>query len=184
MNLKTFLSSVVLIGLISCDPKADNQTAKDTSEAKLMNLAGQVFFFAPELDTTECVATGACDCCASHCLFLDESNFILISYCDSDEEYFSGTYKIDGNKVFLHYSDKKVVSELKEDMNEEIQDDYVVYSEKAEASNVTFTTFNCRGQMLLKIEDEIDYYGSLDKEVVLDQQLQELKDSGVWEKLK
>jgi len=79
-------------------PKQDS-LAKNPNQS----LAGQLYFFAPEYDSTNYVATGACDCCSANTLFVDDSVFLYIDYCDEGCSYLKGIYRVQNNELSLNF---------------------------------------------------------------------------------
>ena len=180
----------LLIGLFACNTKTNSNRTEDNSAltTTIRSLAGQVYFFAPELDSASCEAIDACDCCASNVLFLDDTNFVTISYCESDEQIFRGTYKIDNYEVYLQYDsievDKEYNWEIQTDTTGTVKTEYFIKRQKIEANKITLTASSCKEQFFFKTGDKEISYGSLDKKVNLDKLIQRLKDQGTWDRLK
>lgn len=189
-TLRNITLLTLLVGLFACNTKTNNNKAEDssTSTTTIKSLSGQVYFFAPELDTTTCEATGACDCCSSNILFLDNTNFITICYCEADEQIFRGTYQIDKDKVLLQYDtlevDKEYNWEMETDTTGTVKTEYFIKIQKTEANKTILTTLTCKGQVCFKTGDKEISFGSLDKKTSIDEHIQRLKDQGIWDKLK
>jgi hypothetical protein len=187
-TLRNIILSTFTIGLVACNTKTNDKRTEDNSVSTIKSLAGQVYFFAPELDTTTCEATGGCDCCSSDILFLDNTSFITISYCESDEQIFRGTYQIDYYKVYLHYDtleiDKEYNWEMETDTTGAVKTEYFIKTQKTESNEIILTALTCKGQIWFKTGDKEISYGSLDKKTSLDKHIQRLKDQGIWDKLK
>lgn len=63
---------------------------------------------APRHLTDSCEFYFACDCCAGHLIFNDDSTFYRLDYCMSDENLTFGTYILNGAYVELSYSGRCV----------------------------------------------------------------------------
>ncbi|MCX7729519.1 MAG: hypothetical protein N2203_08620, partial [Bacteroidia bacterium] len=120
--------------------------------------------------------------------FLDNTNFITICYCVSDEQIFKGTYQIDKDKVLLQYDTVEVDIEYNWEMETDttgtVKTEYFVKTQKTEANKITLTALTCKGQVCFKTGDKEISYGSLDKKTAIDKHIQRLKDLGIWDKLK
>lgn len=186
-TLRNIILSTFFIGLFACNTKNNNNSTKYTSITTIKSLIGQVYFFAPELDTTICEATGACDCCSSNVLFLDKTNFVTISYCESDQQIFRGTYRLENDKVYLNYDtlevDREYNWEMETDTTGTVKTEYFIKTQKAEANKIILTALICKGQVCFKTGDKEISYGSLDRKTSLDKHIQRLKDQGIWDKL-
>jgi len=180
-----------IIGLYSCNTKSHQMTSEENSVSIIKNLAGQVYFFAPEFDSTTCEVSAACDCCTEDILFLNNSNFIHISYCLSEEQVFKGTYKIDNDKVYLKYDSLNIHIEynwihieynqdMKIDTIESAEKEYIINLQKTNFDNIILTAFTCNGQVFFKTDYD---YGLLNKENSIDTYIQRLKDLDIWDKL-
>ena len=73
-----------------------------------LHLRGQWYRFGPQMDTSECKALAPCDCCVTDIVFVDERRFVAIFLCLQDDTYAHGSYRIDGDRVYLSYEGKKV----------------------------------------------------------------------------
>ncbi len=172
--------------LIACKPFIDKTTSEIKSEVNL-ELAGQADLFAPDLDTTNCTATGECDCCSSHILFVDDSNFIAIFYCVADEQIHKGTYNIDAKKVYLKYDTIEVSKnynwDFETDTTGKVSTQYFIKRQKINRHQTTLTAYNCKNQIYFKANDLETAYGFLDRKETTATLIKKLKNEGVYEKL-
>ena len=67
------------------------------------SLAGKLYFFAPEFDSTNLVATGACDCCSANAVFLDDTCVVYVGYCDDGSTYSKGKYQLSEEGLVLNF---------------------------------------------------------------------------------
>ena len=189
-KLRNILLSTLLITFFACNSRTNSNKTHDNSASTttVKSLAGQVYFFAPEFDTTACEANGACDCCSSNTLFLDNTKFITICYCESNEQIFKGSYQIDNDKVHLQYDtlevDKEYNWEIEAETAGTVKTEYFIKTQKTEANKITLTALTCKGQVCFKTGDKEISYGSLDKKTAMDKHIERLKDQGIWNKLK
>ncbi|MDI9858065.1 hypothetical protein [Flectobacillus roseus] len=188
ITLRNLLLSIFFIGLIACNTKTSNLKTEVKKVTLIKNLAGKVYFFAPDLDTTTCEAFGACDCCTSNILFLNNKDFVTISYCVTDQQIAKGTYHIDNDKVYLQYDSLKVDieynMETETDTTGKVEPEYFIRTQKREANKVVLTALTCKGQVNFKAGDKEISYGSLDKKTPIEDHIQQLKSLGIWYKLK
>jgi len=190
MVIKVAMFAFVFITFFSCNTreKKVNLVINPKKEVVINNLAGKVYFFAPKLDTLQCKSYGECDCCASTILFLDNTNFLTIYHCESDEEIVKGTYQIKSDKVYLEYDTLKVVKEYnwekEADTTGTVKEEYFIKTLNSESSKSILKYLMCKEQVCLQTEDEEKLYGTLNTETTLQEELQKLKDLGIWDKLK
>lgn len=95
---------ITMLGLYSCninsnDNKNLTQNSDSTQTKPIGKVVGQIYFFAPELDSATVKATGGCDCCSSNLLFLNDSVFVAVDYCIGNDTYYKGTYKVHNNSI-------------------------------------------------------------------------------------
>lgn len=113
LNILTAL--LVVLGFIACNSnETSNTTATNTKQNKseLTTMSGLHYWFAPELDSAKVQATGACDCCASSYLFLNDSEFVAADWCVGEDWYSKGTYHIQDGIISFYYDSLQVSSEL------------------------------------------------------------------------
>lgn len=107
------LCCALLFLLAACRQPSQNSSAtvsKTDSIAPIppLHLSGQSYRFGPSIDSTNCKINAPCDCCVSDIAFADDNKFVAVFYCLFDDTYAHGTYRIDGDKVYLDYAPKKV----------------------------------------------------------------------------
>jgi hypothetical protein len=151
-------------------------------------LAGQVYLFAPELDTTTCTVSGACDCCLSNVLFLNDTEFIVVNYCGADDYVSQGTYRADGSTVYLHYDslsvDKVYNWEAETSTAGTTPPEYSISTKKTETRTVALIAMACADEPVYRIDGEEVYYGVADRDNPLNLHIGRLRESGVLEKLR
>lgn len=98
--MKIPLTAIALL-LISACSQQPKQAANIDTLALGQGLRGQVFLYGPELDTTNGKVIAACDCCAGHYVFVNDSEVVQLDYCDASVCYRKGKYQIVGANVEL-----------------------------------------------------------------------------------
>lgn len=129
-----------------------------------LHMAGQSYTFGPQMDTTNCKVIAACDCCETQVLFPNDHEFVAIFLCLQDNTYAHGTYRIEGDKVYLSFEGKKV-----DDITDFVMHgdtlakhgDTTLTTERYETADMphsidTLTAFMCRGVVGFK-SPNIDY---------------------------
>jgi hypothetical protein len=106
-----FIALILMLG--ACrqpSPNGNAALSKTDSIAPVppLHVAGQSYRFGPSIDTSTCKVQAPCDCCVTDIAFPDDKHFVAIFYCLEDNTYAHGTYRIDGDKVYLDYYPKKV----------------------------------------------------------------------------
>ncbi|UMY64369.1 MULTISPECIES: hypothetical protein [unclassified Flavobacterium] len=177
------------IALFSCqDRTADHSvhTIADTKPAKL-DVAGQVYFYAPELDKKTCEAYGECDCCSGNILFLDERTFLTIDICESDVSYYKGTYKIVDGNLLLSYAGVRVEKnynwERETDTTGTVTTEYLIETSKTDPRTQTLTRIACEKNTCFKTNDTEAFFASPDKKQKIADLVRQIEEDGIWEKL-
>lgn len=197
--LKLIISFFIILFLISCNSsvdktyKADSLTKnndpiiKDTvnKQANRQSLAGKIFLFAPELDSKTCTVTGACDCCSSNILFLSDSSFLMIDYCEANYSYSKGIYYMDNSSLRLRL-DKLSVNkdynwEKETDTTGSVTAEYFYKVENLKPTSIIYQRQDCNGSIIFKNKSE---FGAIDKERTFNFELKAIKDEGIWTKIK
>jgi len=172
--------------LFSCKPFNDKEKPGNKSPLNL-ELAGQAYLFAPDLDTTNCTVSGECDCCSSNILFVDDSNFIAIFYCVADEQIQKGTYNIKDDKVYLQYDSIEVNKnynwDFETDTTGKVSTQYFIKKQKINPHQTTLTAYTCENQIYFKVNDIETAFGILDKKESAATLIKKLRNDGVYEKL-
>jgi len=183
------LFSLLVVGLFSCNEGTADKSAQASTETEytMLNIAGQVFFYAPELDTTTCEAFGQCDCCSGNFLFLNDNNFVTINVCEADNWYCKGKYKIANGNLILTYDSLMVW----ENYNWENETDTTatkdippsITTSKTKTWTLMLTRFECGKNIYFKTEDKHMTFITLDKKQKLSDLIKPLQDRGIWGKL-
>lgn len=173
-----FLISAVYFSSCSHQPSVSQ---KSDSAQSPVSMAGKLYFFAPEFDSTKLEAMGDCDCCAANTLFLNDSSFLEIEYCDEGSTYVMGKYQMDDHSLNLMY-DSVIVSghfpggEISENAKS-VRDVYHVSIEKSETRTYQKQQYKGVNLFLDKV------IGAPDKAGKFSDLLKAIHDEGVWEKL-
>jgi hypothetical protein len=187
LNIIFFLVGMVFF---CCNEPNTNEAkqAKPEKTEPILNLSGQVYFYAPELDTNTCEAYGQCDCCTGNFLFIDESNFIIIDVCESDNWYYKGKYKIANGCVILNYDSLMVKRNYnwknETDTNSNAIEEYSIKISKTNLKSTVLTPIICKKNICFKTDDKQTAFVTLDKTQKLSEWIKQLKEEGIWEKLK
>ncbi|MBX3163602.1 MAG: hypothetical protein KF900_03920 [Bacteroidetes bacterium] len=196
--MKQLAVILLAIGLFSCN---SNEDIRENKEAKIQDsvieyfkddifqfsLAGNIYTYAPKLDST-CQAYGECDCCSGNYLFINETDFIIIDYCEADYIYSKGTYELKGDKVFLHYSGivigKNYNWEKETDTTNTVKPDYFINENTTEPTTRILTRIACANNICFNTGMEEMPYAALDKKQKLEDLVSQLRSDGIWKKLR
>lgn len=157
------------------------------SKKENISLAGKAYSFAPELDTSNCTVTGACDCCTSDLWFRDKRNFILIDYCMADETVLTGSYEMRNDSVFLKYQmavnrtsnwEEAAASNV-----DSFKETYTIQVEKFEPEVLGLSVFYCKDNFCMQSGGDGLGYGVPHKSMSAAQVRKKLEDEGLWQKL-
>lgn len=182
------LTVILVLGTVlnACKPHSDNAISEGKQGLNL-ELSGQAYLFAPDLDTANCTVKGECDCCSSHILFVNDSNFIAIFYCVADEQIQKGTYNIKEDKIYLQYDtievNKNYNWDFETDTSGEAISEYIITMQKINPRQTTLNAFPCKNHIYFKIKDIETAFGTLDKNETAATLIKKLKNEGVYEKL-
>jgi hypothetical protein len=173
------------LSLNSCNSH-DTHPPKTDSLATNPNrtLAGQMYFFAPEYDSTHFVATGQCDCCSANAIFLDDSVCLYIDYCDEGCSYIRGIYHLQNGQLDIRF-DSLTVDEI---YNGTITGDStgstppeVNYSTSATLNNkLTYKKQVYKGRILFTAPKE---FGAVDTTESPIEKMKEIQTKGIWDRL-
>lgn len=189
---RLFITFVFSAGLISCD-RTETKTSDDVVQAEFVSivptisLARQLYFYAPELDTVTCEATGACDCCSGQILFLNDSEFVSIDYCESDADYCKGKYHLANNNLVLT-TDSICISrrynwEKETDTSGNVLFDYFVTDTLIAKTTQTFKRITCKGTICFLMGEQEKYFVTPSHEQSLSKAVATLKKQGIWDRL-
>lgn len=198
MNVTTILTHqikfktlflLLVVGLFSCNERNTDKPVQAIAEEETstLNLSGQVYFYAPELDATTCEAFGECDCCSGSFLFLNDNDFLTMNVCEANEWYCKGTYKIVNDNVVLTYDslmvEKNYNWEMVTDTTGTVTTEYFIETSKTNAPISILTRIVCEKNICFKTDDEQITYATLDKNQKLTDLIKQVKDGGIWDKL-
>lgn len=178
---------LLVVGLFSCTERITDKPVQTIAEEEpsTLNLSGQVYFYAPELDTTTCEAFGECDCCSGSFLFLNDRDFLTMNVCEADDWYCKGTYKIVNGNVVLTYDSLMVEKNYnwKKETDPTATPEYFIKTSKTNATTSVLTRIVCEKNICFKTDDKQTTYTTLDKKQKLSDLIKQLKDGGIWDKL-
>lgn len=159
----------------------------NTEVIENVNLKGKVYLFSIEFDTTNCKVIGGCDCCASHVVFLDDKEFVTVTYCTGDERYTKGSYTINDTSLVLSYGNQCVLNEYnweKEiDTTGTIKNEYNVKVEKRKPLSVIIDQFYCKNELCFKVGDEQEMNYGVQDTISASVFVEQMKQDGIWDKL-
>jgi hypothetical protein len=178
---------LLTIKLFSCNQKAE-ELVENKAEAKqgVLNLAGQVYYYAPELDTITCTAFGQCDCCSGKFLFLNGNDFITMNVCESDNWYCKGHYKTVNQNVVLSYDGLVVHEKYNWEMDTDtslMAKHYQIHTSKTNASTSLLSRVDCAKNICFKTDDKQPSFATLDTSQRLSDLIKQLEDRGIWQNL-
>ena len=183
---------MICLGAASCDMNEGSRDKiahqRDTlSDVTPASLVGQVYFYAPELDIALCQANGACDCCSGQILFLNDSDFVLIDYCESDADYNKGTYGFVGNNLVLTTDSicvRRRYNWGKEtDTTGEVLADYFITDTLVRQTKLFIKRIAHQACVCFLMVDSEEYYVTPNKTAKLPEIVAKLKNQGVLERL-
>lgn len=182
--MKNRITNILFISLIlfACD--TENKNNKERHEA---GFANSVYYFTSNFDSTNCKVYSACDCCSENVVFLNESEFVTISYCQGNEGYFKGKYVILDSTLQLNFNSSYVLNEYnweyELDTTGTVKNQYTIKKMKSNERPKRLNIFYCKKQVCLKgsVEGE-GYFGVLDTLQVIDI-VARMKKDGIWQNL-
>ncbi len=176
--------------LISCNNQDKKTEPTDKTETAIEqptnNLAGHVYYFGPDIDSTKCEVLAECDCCSDDFLFLNDKDFIRIGYCVAEKSVIKGTYSVSQESIIFNYDSLHYFTEA--DNNNEIKtvskgsSEYLIKIEKGKPFLDTLTTFNCKEKLFYKNSGEKSF-GTISSKDSLNTYIDELKKEGFWKKM-
>lgn len=185
----TFLFFLFAVVLFSCNERTTNKSIQTTTRVKhpILNLSGQVYFYAPELNPNTCEAFGECDCCSGRFLFLDDTTFLTIDVCESDDWYYKGKYKIVNSTIVLTYDslmvEKNYNWEKETDTTGTVTTEYFIKTSKTNRRTSVLTRIVCEKNNCFKTNDKRTIFATPDKKQKLSDLIKQLKEEGIWDKL-
>lgn len=180
---------ILSIGFFACNSNTGHETidvgSDNTKIEPIKSLKGQLYFIAPELDSATSRATGGCDCCAGHLLFLNDSDFIAVDYCLGGDTYYKGSYEIEKTVVLFRADSLRVDKEEnweKYETDSGVADlpSFFVKSSKVKIFDFNWTGFNFKGRLCFKTS--FGDYSTPDNKEKKDF-IKSMKADSIWQKL-
>ena len=170
--------------LISCiiQSSKEEQTSIPNND-----LIGQLFMVAPSIDSIKCIAYGECDCCTSHYLFINKTDFIAVAYCLESDTYFKGTYNCHSNKIDLftsgRYVDKEYPGEDETDSKKNDTVNFNLTSNNGDPIKIEWIRFDCKNGKSFKTVEKEPQYVTIDSDIEFGELIKEIKQEGIWASL-
>jgi hypothetical protein len=187
--LVAFIPAVMLFSCDRTETDGSKVVVKvDTApKAEPISLSGQLYFYAPELDTVSCTSTGACDCCSGEILFLNDSSFVLVDHCVLDADYSKGKYRFVDNNLILT-SDSICISkqfnwEKETDTTGKVLVDYFVTDTLLATTTQTLKVEFCKGTPYFLMGDKERYFVTPYKNKKISDVVSTLKEQKIWDRL-
>lgn len=179
--------TIVLISCNNQDKKTEPADKTETTiEQPTNNLAGHVYYFGPDIDSTKCEVLAECDCCSDDFLFLNDKDFIRIGYCVAEKSVIKGTYSLSQESIIFNYDSLHYFTEA--DNNNEIKtvskgsSEYLIKIETGKPFLDTLTKFNCKEKLFYKNSGEKSF-GTISSKDSINTYIDELKKEGFWKKM-
>jgi hypothetical protein len=185
-NLTLGLSMIFISACFTACDTHDAAMQKQDSLVKDQNLslAGQLYFFAPEYDSTHFVATGACDCCSANTVFLDDSVFLYIDYCDEGCSYTRGAYHMRNGNLEMHFDSLKVEKSYEEpdgkDSTGNMLPDLTYQTVVSKNNNLIYKKQEYKGRIVFTAKNQ---FGALDTGETASELMKRVKSDGIWDRL-
>src|SRR5664279_485223 len=185
--MKVLLPGLMVLSFMacfnSCSYPAQANLNKDSlsNNAHYHTLAGKTYFFAPEFDSTHLVATGSCVCCSANVVFLDDSIFLSIDYCEDGCSYVKGKYKFDDQVLAMAYDSVTVEKFFPEpDSSGESAGDFVYNTIIHKPASRVYKKTNFRGRVIFSNSNE---YGAIDTGGSTLDMMNSVRAQGIWDRL-
>lgn len=130
------------------------------------------------------MATGECDCCSANTLFLDDSVFLYIDYCDEGCSYIRGVYHLQHDSLQMHFDSLEVEKLYPEfDAKDSIGSaspgfTYQTAMNKHEVR--TYKKQDYMGHLVLKGMHE---FGAIDTGGTVTSMMKGIQTEGIWDRL-
>lgn len=173
-----FLLSAAYLSSCSNQPSVLQKTDSLHSQN---SLAGKVYSFGSEFDSTNLVATGDGDCSFANTLFLDDSSFLEIEYCEDGATYSMGKYRADDRLLSLIFDGVNVNEYFPEtEDTASAKSGKPVYRISLDKPQTRiYQKLEYKGVTLFVNRD----IGAPDKEKKYSDMLKAIHDDGIWDKL-
>jgi len=179
------LSLILCLFIFSSCNHKDSTIPKQDSLARNNNqsLAGQLYLFAPEYDSTNFVATGACDCCSANTVFLDDSIFLYISYCDDGCSYVRGIYHVRDSTLSMNFDSlivEKSYPYQVDDSGKYVSTDVKFSTMMNKSASLNYKKLDYKGRIVFRGENE---YGAIDTGGTVGEMMKSIRFEGIWDRL-
>lgn len=185
--MKLLLSGILMLLIVvcfdSCKNSSDNNSKTDSvsSDSYRHALTGKLYLFAPEFDSTNLVATGACDCCSSNIAFLDDSIFLNIDYCEDGCTYVKGKYHFDNRRLLLNFDSVTIEKIFPEsDSPEQGLTDFVYNTTIYKPDSRTYAENEYKGRIIFSNGNG---FGAIDTGATTSDMMNSIRAQGIWDKL-
>lgn len=150
-------------------------------------LAGKIYNYGPEFDSTHCEATGACDCCGGNYYFINDSEYIDESVCVTSASYIKGKYKLNkdtlyiiSDSILVYYGPDILINESSN--QQQYVPDSVIKVEKISPHIVQWKMLSCRQKKyFFNVEDK--FFATEDTSYSMNDAIKNLINSGIFSKL-
>jgi hypothetical protein len=187
--IKIIIAIIIFLGFDGChfSDTNNNQSASDNlNNLPPLAMSGQLYYFAPELDSIKGQAIGYCDCCSSHLLFLNDTEFVAVGYCIGSDTYYKGTYKVNDNTISFQCDslrvDKETNWEAESDTTNKDIPAFFVNTRNYKMSTFRWTRFEFKGKTCFYTDSKESPYATPNNEVK-SRFIKETKQDSVWDKL-
>jgi hypothetical protein len=185
--MKSIFTDVILVLTIvflnACSNPPQTLVNKDSlaSEMNCHALEGKLYFFAPEFDSTNLVATGECDCCSANIAFLDDSIFLNIDYCEDGCTYVKGKYQINDQELTLNYDSVTVEKIYPEpDGSGQTVADFAYNTIIHKADTRIYRKSEFKGRIIFANNNE---FGAIDTGGSCFSMMESVRGQGIWDHL-
>jgi hypothetical protein len=182
--MKFFIINTIAILLLACNSATEDKQVVSSENIILTSLSGEVYFYGPELDTTTCKATGECDCCSGKILFINDSVFVEIDYCEGNTGYCKGHYYLNKGDVIMKIDSLHVNQEYnweKETDTNKTAPDYFITKSKEDTYTHKISSLKCNNNIAFK--DSEGYFYAPNEETDILEIIEALKTDDIWQKL-
>ena len=109
------------------------------------SLQGQIFLIGPSIDKEKCESQAYCDCCGYDVWFLDDKEFVMVSYCLYQDAYYPGTYIKTKDRLNLTFKQFFIAVTFQEGTNKQKEE-----KKKSKMDSMTFQIKSCGQGMILE----------------------------------
>lgn len=119
------------------------------------NLKGMVFLMGRKVPGNTCLPDSSCECCLERLIFVNDSEFVSIAYCQKNESYVRGRYHYLGSRIVLNFGGfrkEKLHLGTVENKNRESE---VKSERQVETNHWELNYFECEGRPALVDEGNV-----------------------------